>query len=76
MSLSSDVMNHLLSLPPVERYFLAQQLLDSIDDTEAAKCDEQIIAEIKQRREEMLRGESLVPDWRAALNEIEQSLAK
>jgi hypothetical protein len=76
MSLSSDVMNHLFSLPPGERYFLAQQLLDSIDDTEAAKCDEQFIAEIKRRREEMLSGEGLVSDWRAALAEIEKSLAE
>jgi hypothetical protein len=76
MAVSSDILNHLFSLPPGERFSLAQQLLDSINDSEAARFDEQLGAELRQRREEMLRGEQLVPDWRAALSEIEQSLSK
>jgi putative addiction module component (TIGR02574 family) len=76
MSLSSDIMSHLFALPPGERFSLAQQLLDSIDIAEAERCDEQFGAELKRRREEMLRGENILPDWRAALSEIEQSFSK
>jgi Putative addiction module component len=76
MAVSSDVMNHLFSLPPGERFVLAQQLLDSINDVEAARYDEQFSAELKQRREDMIRGEEIVPDWRAAISEIEQSFCK
>lgn len=75
MNLPSDIMNQVLSLPASERYELAQQLLDSIDDATAAKIDEEMVAELRRRREEMLRGEEIVPDWRASLSAIEESLA-
>lgn len=76
MSVTSEILNHLLQLPPQERYSVAQQLLDSINDTEAAGFDDQFMTELRQRREEMLRGDQVVSDWRRALGEIEQSLAQ
>jgi hypothetical protein len=68
-------MNHLFSLPPGERFILAQQLLDSIDASEASKCEERLEMELKRRREEMIRGEQIAPDWRAALLEIERAIS-
>jgi len=76
VSISSDILSHLFTLPPSERYSLAQQLLDSIDDTEAAGVDAQFLTELRQRRDEMLRGDHIVPNWRDALVEIEQSLTQ
>lgn len=76
MAVSSDILNGLFSLPPGDRFILAQQLLDSIPESEAAKCDEEFEMELKRRREEMLRGEEIVPDWRAALSEIEGAFSK
>ena len=67
-------MNQLFSLSPPERYELAQHLLDSLNESAAAELDEELIAQIQTRREEMQRGEQIVPDWRAALSEIEGSL--
>jgi putative addiction module component (TIGR02574 family) len=75
MNVPSDIVNQVLSLPARERFELAQQLLDSIDDAASAKFDEELVAELQRRREEMLRGEAIVPDWRAALLEIEESLS-
>jgi putative addiction module component (TIGR02574 family) len=76
MSVSSDILSHLFTLPPSERYSLAQQLLDSIDDSEAAKFDAQFLDELQRRREEMLRGDQVVPNWRDSLGEIERSLTQ
>ena len=75
MAVSSDILNNLFSLPLGERFILAQQFLDSIDEAEAVKCDEQFELELKRRREEMMRGEQVVSDWRAALTEIEQTIS-
>jgi putative addiction module component (TIGR02574 family) len=74
MSISSDLMSQVFSLPASERYELAQQLLDSIDETTAAGFDEQFVEELRRRRDEMMRGEETVSDWRASLNAIEASL--
>jgi len=76
MTVPSDVLNDLFSLPPGERFLLAQRLLDSIHELEAAKCDEEFEMELKRRREEMIRGEEIVPDWRAALVEVEQTISR
>lgn len=76
MSVSSDILSQLFTLPPSDRYSLAQQLLDSINDSEAAGFNDQFLTELRQRREELLRGDQIVPDWRVALGEIEQSLAQ
>lgn len=76
MAVPSELVNQLFALPPGERFVLAQQLLDSIDDAEAVRHDEQFAAELKRRREEMLRGENVIADWRAALLEIEQTLPR
>jgi len=75
MSVPSDLMSHLFSLPPAERYSLAHQLLDSIDDAASSEIDNQLLAELRRRREEMLQGREIVPDWRGALAEIEDSLS-
>ena len=75
MSISPDVMNQVFSLPADERYLLAQQLLDSIDDSTVSKFDEEFVAELDRRHEEMMRGERIVKDWRQALSEIEASLS-
>lgn len=74
MSISADIWSQLLALPPSERFSLAQKLLDSIDDVEAGKFDEHFIADVRQRREEMLHGESIELDWRSALSQIESTL--
>ncbi len=74
MELSPEYVHQIFSLPPHERYELAQQLLDSIDDSDAANLDKEFLSELRQRREEMLRGEELVVDWRAALSVIEDAL--
>jgi putative addiction module component (TIGR02574 family) len=65
MSISSDLTSQVFSLPPAERYVLAQQLLDSIDDEAAAEFDAEFVAELKRRREELIRGDEAV-DWRIA----------
>jgi putative addiction module component (TIGR02574 family) len=75
MSIPSDILNQLFSLPADDRYLLAQRLLDSINDTEAVQFDEAFVAELRRRREEMLRGEAIVADWHVALSEIDQSLS-
>ena len=74
MNLSPDVANQVFSLPAPQRFALAQQLLDSINDVEASRLDQEFIAELSRRREEMLRGEGIVTDWRAALQAAEGSL--
>lgn len=76
MSVSPDIWSQLFTLPPSERFLLAQRLLDSIDDAEAAKFGDQFMAEMRERREEMRRGEAIEPDWRVALSEIESSLSR
>jgi putative addiction module component (TIGR02574 family) len=74
VQLSSNLVHQVFSLPVNERYELAQQLLDSIDDAAAARLDEEFVAELQRRREEMLRGEETAADWRLALSEIETFL--
>jgi hypothetical protein len=76
MSLSADIITNLLALPPGDRYELAQQLLDSIDANESEQLEHQILSELLQRRDEMMRGEQIVDDWRRSLAEIERSLTK
>jgi Putative addiction module component len=74
MELSPELVHQVLSLPVNERYELAHQLLDSIDDNAADNLDREFLAQMQRRREEMLRGEETVADWRAALSAIESSL--
>jgi hypothetical protein len=74
MDLSPEITNQVFSLPPGERFALAQQLLDSIDESALHRMDSELIAELQQRRDEMMRGEDLVTDWRNALDAIEGSL--
>jgi Putative addiction module component len=76
MAVEPDILSGLFSLPPGERFILAHQLLDSIDESETIRCDEQFALELKRRRAEMMRGEEVVPDWRAALSEIERTLSQ
>lgn len=76
MTLPSAVASQVFSLPATERFALAQQLLDSIDEAEAARLDNEFIAELARRREEMLSGQEIVADWREALGSIEKSLDK
>jgi putative addiction module component (TIGR02574 family) len=73
MTISSELVNQVFALPPDQRYALAQQLLDSIDDEEASQFDAQFAAELNRRREELLRGVEQLVDWRTALLEIERS---
>jgi putative addiction module component (TIGR02574 family) len=74
MELSPDLVHQVLSLPVQERYELAHHLLDSIDENAATSLDEEFLAELRRRRDEMLRGEELVSDWRSALSNIDRSL--
>jgi hypothetical protein len=74
MELSPELVQQVLSLPPNKHFALAYQLLDSIDDRAAADLDEEFLAELRRRREEMLRGEETVTDWRAALSAIDNRL--
>jgi putative addiction module component (TIGR02574 family) len=74
MELSPELVHQVFSLPPHERYQLAHQLLDSIDDSAAADLDQEFLAELRRRREEMVRGEEVVADWRTALSAIENAL--
>lgn len=76
MTLPSAVASQAFSLPATERFALAQQLLDSIDEAEAARLDNEFVAELARRRQEMLSGQEIVADWRAALAGIEASLDK
>jgi putative addiction module component (TIGR02574 family) len=76
MELSSDLVHQVLSLPVHDRYELAHQLLDSIDEDAAIRLDEQFQMELRQRRDDMLRGEEITTDWRTALAAIERSLPK
>jgi hypothetical protein len=61
-------------LPPEQRYTLAQQLLDSIDEEAARQFDAHFVAELNRRREELLRGVELVENWRLAISDIEDSV--
>jgi len=72
MTLSSTVVSQVFSLPIAEPFALTQQLLDSIDETEAARLDDEFVAELKRRRQEMLRGQEIVADWRESLTSIEK----
>jgi putative addiction module component (TIGR02574 family) len=72
MTISSELVNQVFALPPDQRYALAQQLLDSIDDEDASQFDAEFVAELNRRREELLRGIDSV-DWRTAFSEIERS---
>jgi putative addiction module component (TIGR02574 family) len=56
MSFSNEFVNQALSIPATERFTLAQRLLDSIDDKESAHLDAEFLAELKRRRDEMIRG--------------------
>lgn len=76
MAVSPDIISQLLSLAPSERFTLAQRLLDSIDDCEAARSDEELLAELRRRRDDMLRGEQAISDWRSSLSGIEASLSR
>jgi putative addiction module component (TIGR02574 family) len=76
MNLPADIMSQVFALPADQRYELAQRLLESIDDPASVEFDEPVLAELLRRREEMLRGEQIVPDWRALLTSIESSLDK
>ena len=71
MTLSSAVASQVFSLPATERFAIAQQLLDSIDETEAARLDDEFVAELKRRRQEMLSGQEIAADWREAPTSIE-----
>ena len=71
MELSPQIISQVFSLPPHERYELAHQLLDSIDDKAAADLDQAFVAELQRRRNEMVRGEEIAADWRSALLAIE-----
>jgi putative addiction module component (TIGR02574 family) len=74
MTISNELVSQVFSLPPDERYALAQQLLDSIDDAEAAQFDAEFVAELNRRREDLLGGVEVVNDWRIAISEIENAL--
>jgi hypothetical protein len=50
-------------------------MLDSIDESAGSEMDQEFIKEIQRRRDEMMRGEEIVVDWRRALSSIERSLA-
>ena len=76
MSLSRDIASQVFSLPAPERFALAQQLLDSIDEKESARLDAEFIGELKRRREEMQQGNEMVTDWTQGLSAIEKSLDK
>jgi hypothetical protein len=70
MELPPELIHEVFSLSPENRYELAHRLLDSIDDAAAAEFDESVIAELHERRTEMLRGEGIVGDWRSVLASI------
>jgi putative addiction module component (TIGR02574 family) len=76
MSISQEIANQVFALPANERFELAHRLLDTIDDSAVAQFDDQFVAELRRRREEMMRGEQVVPDWRGKLAEITGSLSK
>ncbi len=74
MELSPEIIGQVLSLPPQDRYELAQHLLDSIDDAAAADLDRSFLDDLKRRREDMLNGNEIVADWRASISKIEENL--
>ena len=74
MNISNEIVSQVFALPPDQRYALAQQLLDSIDEAAVAEFDHQFVTELHRRREELLRGDEAVSDWRGALLAIERSL--
>jgi hypothetical protein len=76
MSISDEIASQVFGLPASERYELAQRLLDSIDETAADQFDAGFLGELIRRREDMIRGEHIVPDWRSALAEIKESVSK
>jgi putative addiction module component (TIGR02574 family) len=76
MSISDEFMSQAFALPAIERFELAQQLLESIDESEAMQVDQEFIAELDRRHEEMVHGEEVITDWRGALAEISAALKK
>ena len=57
MHLPFDVLGQILAMPAAERYELANCILDSIDD-QAVDLDDAMREDMRQRREEMLYGQS------------------
>jgi len=76
MSVSAvEVRNFVLSLTPGEKLALARELLDGISDDESQwQIDGEFAAELERRKQEMLRGEQIVPDWRASMEQVRQAL--
>lgn len=74
MSMSDELMSQVFSLPASERFELAQQLLDSIDEADAVQVDEEFIAELDRRHQEMIQGKDVITDWRGELDKISASL--
>lgn len=75
MELSPDIIGQVFALSPHDRYVLANRLLDSIDTASADDLDSSFIEDLLQRREEMLRGNEIVADWRESLSAIENGLS-
>lgn len=70
-----DVRNFIYTLPAQERLALARELLDSIQEDESLwRLDDDFAAEVQRRKEDMLRGEQITPDWRTTMEEVRQSL--
>jgi putative addiction module component (TIGR02574 family) len=76
MELSPDLIHQVFALAPQDRYELAHHLLDSIDDDATADLDEAFVSELRRRRDDMLRGDEVVADWRASLTAIENDLPR
>lgn len=74
MDLAPEVIGQVFALAPQQRYTLAQQLLDSIDEQTASELDREFLADLQQRRNDMLSGNEVVADWQAALLTISQGL--
>ena len=70
-----EVRDFLFAMPPRDRLEIARDLLESVrDDEEYWQLDDDFAAEIQRRREEMRRGEQIVPNWRETMDEIRRTL--
>ena len=73
---AQELMSHILQLPTAERAQLAAEILESLPaDATFDVDDQEWMAEIRSRREEVLKGHTVMRDWSDVRAEMLTELA-
>jgi putative addiction module component (TIGR02574 family) len=76
MTVTNELLDLALQLPPEERARMARQLLLSLEPEQAdGDHEETWRREIQDRMERLDRGETSTSDWREALGRIRQAMS-